>query len=94
MVADQHHFFADLDLASHLNADPDPTFHFNADQDHSSHQSDGNQWSIGHQGDPGPVFNSNADPDPDPPSKNNTDSCGSGSAILTETITFESYTRP
>jgi hypothetical protein len=82
MVADPLHFFADLDPASHLNADPD----------HSPHQSDENQWSIGHQGDPGPVFNSKADPDP--PSKNNADSCGSGSAILTEKITFEGYTGP
>jgi hypothetical protein len=92
MVADPLHFFADLDPASHLNADPVPTFHFNADPDHSPHQSDENQWSIGHQGDPGPVFDSKADPDP--PSKNNADSCGSGSAILTEKITFEGYTGP
>ncbi len=94
MVADPHHFFADLDPACHFNADPDPTFHFNADPDHSPHQSDGNQWSIGHQGDPGPFFISKADLDPDPPSRNTADSCGSGSAILTERITFEGYTGP
>ncbi len=87
-------FFVDLDPACHFNVEPDPFFHFNADPDHSPHQSDENQWSIGHQGDPGPVFKSKADPDPDAPSKNNADSCGSGSAVLTETITFESYTKP
>jgi hypothetical protein len=54
---------------------------------------DGNQWSICHQGDPSPFFISKADLDPDPPSRNTADSCGSGSAILTEKITFEGYTK-
>jgi hypothetical protein len=77
---------ADPDPTVQFNADP--VFYFKADPDFAPHQSAGNfrplkLLNFDFNADPAPTFHPNVDPDP--VSKNNADSFGSGSETLLTT---------